>query len=121
MPVSAWDQHVTTADQHSQEPVGQLMLVEVVEVNGSAHSSVSARTTKAAANQEDIVLVQAAGAVKTTTKVVKIGGHGDSNMDRHGDLRSDHRAVTNCLDLIPNTIPGMTYTTCKVLVLQEGT
>jgi hypothetical protein len=60
------------------------MQAVVVVQNGSVFSIVYAKTTKVVVNQVDYVLALAAGAVKITTKVVKIGGHGDSNMVLHG-------------------------------------
>jgi hypothetical protein len=60
------------------------LLAAVAEVNGSAYNIAYVKTTKVAVNLVDIVLVLAAGAVKTITKVVKIGGHGVSNMVLHG-------------------------------------
>jgi hypothetical protein len=60
------------------------MQVAVAEVNGSVFSFAYVNTTKDAANQVDYVLALVAGAAKTITKVVKIGGSGDINMGRHG-------------------------------------
>jgi hypothetical protein len=67
-----------------------------------------------AVNREDIVPVQEDGAVKTTTKAAKTGGHGATNMDHHGDLRSAHRAVIKIQDLILNIIHGTISMICKV-------
>ena len=65
----------------------------VVDQNGSVYSTAYASTMKDAVNQVDCVLDQAAGAVKTITKVVKIGGNGDSNMVLHGVQRFVHSHV----------------------------
>jgi hypothetical protein len=72
------------ADQAILDQATQHMVVAVAVQNGSVFSIAYVNTTKDAANQVDYVLAQVAGAAKTITKVVKIGGHGDSNMVLHG-------------------------------------
>ena len=84
MHVFAWDQLVIIADQVIQDPAIQLFLVAAADQNGSAYNTAYVRTMKAAVNQVDYVLALEAGAVKTITKVVKIGGHGDTNMVLRG-------------------------------------
>ena len=101
-------------DRVIQEQAIRHLLVAVAEPNGNACNTVYAKTMKVAANQVECVLDQAAGAVKTITKVVKIGGHGVSNMVLHGVQQFDHNQVIHNQDLILNSIRGMTYMICKV-------
>lgn len=109
------------ADHHTQDLAGQLMLEAAVEVNGNVHNSVFAKTTKDAASQVDIVLVQVDGAVKTITKAAKTGGPGDINMVLRGDQLSVRNHVIKIQDLILNIIHGTIYMTCRDQGQQEET
>jgi hypothetical protein len=91
------------------------LLVVVVDQNGNVYSIVHAKITKVAASRVECVLAQAAGVAKIITKVVKIGGHGDSNMDHHGVQQFAQILDTHNQALILNSIRGMTFTICKVV------